>query len=341
MTEAIINLDTVNPIEFFGVNNSKFDILKRKFPLLKILSRGSQIKLSGQPTEVANAQTRIGQLVKYLERNGHLSENYFAEILGDDENGESNTVVVENEANNDILVFGPNGKVIRAKTANQKLMAQVSEKNDIIFAMGPAGTGKTYTAVALAVRALKNKAVRKIILTRPAVEAGESLGFLPGDLKEKIDPYLRPLYDALDDMIPADKLNYYMANRIIEIAPLAYMRGRTLDNSFIILDEAQNTTDLQLKMFLTRIGPSAKAIITGDLSQVDLPKNQKSGLMKAKRILQGIEGIAHIQLDEADVVRHRLVKHIIRAYDKEQVAEEQREEENREKYRKLGENKQQ
>ncbi len=341
MTEAIINLDTVNPIEFFGVNNSKFDILKRKFPLLKILSRGSQIKLSGQASEVSNAQARIGQLVKYLERNGHLSENYFAEILGDDENGEGPALSVENEANNDILVFGPNGKVIRAKTANQKLMAQVSEKNDIIFAMGPAGTGKTYTAVALAVRALKNKAVRKIILTRPAVEAGENLGFLPGDLKEKIDPYLRPLYDALDDMIPADKLNYYMANRIIEIAPLAYMRGRTLDNSFIILDEAQNTTDLQLKMFLTRIGPSAKAIITGDLSQVDLPKNQKSGLMKAKRILQGIEGIAHIELDEADVVRHRLVKHIIRAYDKEQMAEEKREEENREKFRKLGENKQQ
>jgi len=341
LTEAIINLDTVNPIEFFGVNNSKFDILKRKFPLLKILSRGSQIKLSGQASEVSNAQARIGQLVKYLERNGHLSENYFAEILGDDENGEGPALSVENEANNDILVFGPNGKVIRAKTANQKLMAQVSEKNDIIFAMGPAGTGKTYTAVALAVRALKNKAVRKIILTRPAVEAGENLGFLPGDLKEKIDPYLRPLYDALDDMIPADKLNYYMANRIIEIAPLAYMRGRTLDNSFIILDEAQNTTDLQLKMFLTRIGPSAKAIITGDLSQVDLPKNQKSGLMKAKRILQGIEGIAHIELDEADVVRHRLVKHIIRAYDKEQMAEEKREEENREKFRKLGENKQQ
>jgi len=334
LTEAIINLDTVNPIEFFGVNNSKFDILKRKFPLLKILSRGSQIKLSGQASEVSNAQTRIGQLVKYLERNGHLSENYFAEILGEDENGES-VVTVENEANNDILVFGPNGKVIRAKTANQKLLATVSEKNDIIFAIGPAGTGKTYTAVALAVRALKNKAVRKIILTRPAVEAGESLGFLPGDLKEKIDPYLRPLYDALDDMIPADKLNYYMANRIIEIAPLAYMRGRTLDNSFIILDEAQNTTDLQLKMFLTRIGPSAKAIITGDMSQVDLPKNQKSGLLKATRILQGIEGIAQIQLDEADVVRHRLVKHIIRAYDKDQVAEEQKEEENKQAFRNL------
>lgn len=334
MTEAIINLETVNPIEFFGVNNSKFDILKRKFPLLKILSRGSQIKLSGQPEEVANAQGRIGQVIKYLERNGHLSENYFSEILGDEETGES--VVKDEGIGNDILVFGPNGKVIRAKTQNQKLMATASEKNDIIFALGPAGTGKTYTAVALAVRALKNKAVRKIILTRPAVEAGESLGFLPGDLKEKIDPYLRPLYDALDDMIPSDKLNYYMANRIIEIAPLAYMRGRTLDNSFIILDEAQNATDLQLKMFLTRIGPSAKAIITGDMTQVDLPKNQRSGLIKATRILKNIEGIAHIQLDEADVVRHRLVKQIIRAYDTEQEKEEAREAENKEQYRKLG-----
>jgi phosphate starvation-inducible PhoH-like protein len=223
------------------------------------------------------------------------------------------------------LVFGPNGKVVRARTQNQKLMAQAAEKNDIIFALGPAGTGKTYTAVALAVRALKNKAVRKIILTRPAVEAGESLGFLPGDLKEKIDPYLRPLYDALDDMLPGDKLNYYMSNRIIEIAPLAYMRGRTLDNAFIILDEAQNATDLQLKMFLTRIGASAKAIITGDMTQVDLPRNQRSGLIRATRILQNIEGIAHIKLDEADVVRHRLVKQIIRAYDREQAREEEQE----------------
>jgi phosphate starvation-inducible protein PhoH and related proteins len=322
LTEAIINLETVNPIEFFGINNSKFDILKRKFPLLKILSRGSQIKLSGQPDEVATAQGKIGQVIKYLERNGHLSENYFSRILGDEEQGEA--PVEDAATNNDILVFGPNGKVIRAKTANQKAMAAVSEKNDIIFAIGPAGTGKTYTAVALAVRALKNKAVRKIILTRPAVEAGESLGFLPGDLKEKIDPYLRPLYDALDDMLPSDKLNYYMANRIIEIAPLAYMRGRTLDNAFIILDEAQNSTDLQLKMFLTRIGSSAKAIITGDLTQVDLPKNQKSGLAKASRILKNIEGIAHIELDESDVVRHRLVKHIIRAYDKDQARDEER-----------------
>lgn len=320
MTEAIINLETVNPIEFFGINNNKFDVLKKTFPLLKILSRGSQIKLSGKPDEVAMAQGKIEQIIKYLERNGHISENYFSRVLGNEEQGDQ--PLLDENAGNDILVFGPNGKVVRAKTAYQKLMATVSEKNDILFAIGPAGTGKTYTAVALAVRALKNKSVKKIILTRPAVEAGESLGFLPGDLKEKIDPYLRPLYDALDDMIPADKLTYYMANRIIEIAPLAYMRGRTLDNSFIILDEAQNTTDLQLKMFLTRIGPSAKAIITGDMSQVDLPKNQRSGLVRASRILKNIDGIGYVELDEADVVRHRLVKFIIRAYDKEQARED-------------------
>jgi phosphate starvation-inducible PhoH-like protein len=332
LTEAIINLETVNPIEFFGINNSKFELLKRKFPLLKILSRGTQIKITGQPDEVANAQAKISQVIQYLERNGHVSDNYFSRILGDDEQEAQS----EEPVQNDILVFGPNGKVIRAKTQNQKLMAQVSEKNDIIFALGPAGTGKTYTAVALAVRALKNKTVRKIILTRPAVEAGESLGFLPGDLKEKIDPYLRPLYDALDDMIPSDKLNYFMSNRIIEIAPLAYMRGRTLDNAFIILDEAQNATELQLKMFLTRIGASAKAIITGDLSQVDLPKNQKSGLLKASRILQNIEGIAHVQLDEADVVRHRLVKQIIRAYDKDQEREEELEQKRSQQWQALG-----
>src|SRR5690349_4848470 len=221
----------------------------------------------------------------------------------------------------DILVFGPNGKSVRARTANQKRMVVEAEKNDIVFAIGPAGTGKTYTAVALAVRALKNKQVKKIILTRPAVEAGESLGFLPGDLKEKIDPYLRPLYDALDDMIPADKLGYYMTTRTIEIAPLAYMRGRTLDNAFIILDEAQNATDLQIKMFLTRIGANAKAIITGDMTQVDLPRNQRSGLSTAVRILQGVDGISHIELDEEDVVRHRLVKQILRAYTKEHEKE--------------------
>ncbi len=323
MTEAIINLETVNPIEFFGVNNSKLEILKKRFPLLKILSRGTQIKLAGQPDEVANAREKIDLIVQYLERNGHLSEQYFAQIIGaNEEEAEGAGEVVNPLDGNDILVFGPNGKVVRAKTANQRKLVSVADKGDIIFAIGPAGTGKTYTAVALAVRALKNKAVRKIILTRPAVEAGESLGFLPGDLKEKIDPYLRPLYDALDDMIPADKLSYYMANRIIEIAPLAYMRGRTLDNSYIILDEAQNATDLQLKMFLTRIGASAKAIITGDITQIDLPKNQKSGLGKAARILKNIPGIEHIELNENDVVRHRLVKQIIRAYDKEHEREE-------------------
>jgi phosphate starvation-inducible PhoH-like protein len=330
LTETIVNLETVNPIEFFGINNSKFEILKRKFPLLKMLSRGTQIKLSGQPDEVSAAQVKIQQVIKYLERNGHLSEAYFSKILGEEDAPENAN---EELNSSDILVFGPNGKVIRAKTQNQKLMAVASEKNDILFAIGPAGTGKTYTAVALAVRALKNKAVRKIILTRPAVEAGESLGFLPGDLKEKIDPYLRPLYDALDDMIPADKLSYYMANRVIEIAPLAYMRGRTLDNSFIILDEAQNATDLQLKMFLTRIGASAKAIITGDMTQVDLPKNQKSGLLKATKILHNIDGIAQIKLDESDVVRHRLVKLIIRAYEKEHLNEEQAEIESKKNYR--------
>jgi phosphate starvation-inducible PhoH-like protein len=315
LTETIINLESVNPLEFFGVNNGKLDLLKKKFPLLKILSRGTQIKLSGSPEQIETAKEKIELLIQFLERNGHVSENYFEQILGGDD---QETVDHFTERNpNEVLVFGPNGKSVRARTANQKKMVQMSEKNDIIFAIGPAGTGKTYTAVALAVRALKNKMVKKIILTRPAVEAGESLGFLPGDLKEKIDPYLRPLYDALDDMIPADKLGYYMSTRVIEIAPLAYMRGRTLDNAYIILDEAQNTTDLQIKMFLTRIGANAKAIITGDLSQVDLPKNQRSGLEKATRILKNIDGIAHIELDEEDVVRHRLVKAIIRAYDKE------------------------
>ncbi|SFP83814.1 PhoH family protein [Parafilimonas terrae] len=315
MTETIINLDTLNPIEFFGVNNRKLDILRKKFPLLKILSRGTQLKLSGAPEQVESAKEKIDLIVQYMERNGDLSENYFEQILGGDDAETIDNFVDKNP--NDILVFGPNGKTVRARTANQKRMVQAADSNDIVFAIGPAGTGKTYTAVAIAVRALKNKLVKKIILTRPAVEAGESLGFLPGDLKEKIDPYLRPLYDALDDMIPADKLGYYMSTRTIEIAPLAYMRGRTLDNAFIILDEAQNANDLQLKMFLTRIGANAKAIITGDPTQVDLPKNQRSGLDKAIRILQNINGIAHIELDEEDVVRHRLVKAIIKAYDKE------------------------
>jgi len=319
LTETIINLETVNPIEFFGVNNGKLDILKKKFPLLKILSRGTQIKLSGAPEQIEGAKEKIELLVQYLQRNGHMSENYFEQILGGDDQQVVDNFIDRNP--NDVLVFGPNGKTVRARTVNQKRMVTAVDKNDIVFAIGPAGTGKTYTAVALAVRALKNKTVKKIILTRPAVEAGENLGFLPGDLKEKIDPYLRPLYDALDDMIPADKLGYYMTTRIIEIAPLAYMRGRTLDNAFIILDEAQNTNDGQIKMFLTRIGANAKAIITGDPTQVDLPKNMRSGIEKALRILKNVDGIAHIELDEEDVVRHKLVKAIIKAYDKDKEFE--------------------
>lgn len=319
MTETIINLDTVNPIEFFGVNNGKLDILKKKFPRLKILSRGTQLKLSGAPEQIENARDKINLAVQYLERNGNMSENYLEQILGGDDEKVIDYFVEKNQT--DVLVFGPHGKSVRARTSNQKKMVQSIDKNDIVFAIGPAGTGKTYTAVALAVRALKNKQVKKIILTRPAVEAGENLGFLPGDLKEKIDPYLRPLYDALDDMIPADKLGYFMTTHAIEIAPLAYMRGRTLDNAFIILDEAQNATDLQLKMFLTRIGANAKAIITGDITQIDLPPKVKSGLEKSVRILANIEGIGHVVLDEEDVVRHKLVKAIIKAYDKEKLKE--------------------
>jgi phosphate starvation-inducible protein PhoH and related proteins len=321
LTETIINLDSVNPIEFFGVNNGKLDVLKKKFPLLKILSRGTQLKLSGAPEQIDTAVEKVNLVLQYLERSGSMSEAYFEQILGGDDAEVTDNFADKNP--NDILVFGPNGKTVRARTPNQKKMVAAADKNDIVFAIGPAGTGKTYTAVALAVRALKNKLVKKIILTRPAVEAGENLGFLPGDLKEKIDPYLRPLYDALDDMIPAEKLGYYMTTRTIEIAPLAYMRGRTLDNAFIILDEAQNTNDLQLKMFLTRIGANAKAIITGDPTQIDLPRNMRSGLEKASRILQNIEGISHITLSEEDVVRHKLVKAIIKAYDKEHEKEEE------------------
>ena len=319
MTETIINLETVSPIEFFGVNNGKLDILKKKFPRLKILSRGTQIKLSGAPEQIEEARDKINLAVQYLERNGQMSDNYLEQILGGDDEKVIDHFIEKNQT--DVLVFGPHGKSVRARTSNQKKMVQAVDKNDIVFAIGPAGTGKTYTAVALAVRELKNKQVKKIILTRPAVEAGENLGFLPGDLKEKIDPYLRPLYDALDDMIPADKLGYYMTTRTIEIAPLAYMRGRTLDNAFIILDEAQNSTDLQLKMFLTRIGANAKAIITGDITQIDLPPKIRSGLEKSVRILANIDGIGHVVLDEEDVVRHKLVKAIIRAYDKEKLKE--------------------
>jgi phosphate starvation-inducible PhoH-like protein len=276
-----------------------------------MVSRGNSIKAEGIEEDLQVFKGKVDSMVLHTERYGKLTEDAMEKIIL----GEASKVESAKDLSQ-VLVYGNNGTVVRARTANQRQMVIESEKNDILFAIGPAGTGKTYTAVALAVRALKEKLVKKIILTRPAVEAGENLGFLPGDLKEKIDPYLRPLYDALDDMIPPDKLAYFMQNRTIEVAPLAFMRGRTLDHSFILLDEAQNATSPQLKMFLTRIGPNSKTIITGDPTQIDLPKSQQSGLDTALRILANVEGINTIRLQESDVVRHRLVKEIIRAYDK-------------------------
>jgi len=271
-------------------------------------------------------------MIRLLKENQELTSNTVKDIVGG--YNPYNRMTSSKRDNGSVIVYGNGGKKITARTRNQKRMVELSEHNDILFALGPAGTGKTYTAVALAVKALKNKLVKKIILTRPAVEAGESLGFLPGDLKEKIDPYLRPLYDALDDMLPSEKLEYFMTNRTIEVAPLAFMRGRTLDNAFIILDEAQNTTSMQLKMFLTRLGPNARCIITGDLSQIDLPRSQRSGLRTATELLGGLEGIATVHLTAEDVVRHRLVKAIIQAYERSRkekdvlLSQDQKEEDN-------------
>lgn len=309
MTEKIISIDRVNPGRFFGPDNSNFKYLKSLFPKLKLSSRGDQIKVSGSEEEIDVFESKIAQMLDYLDDHPKLSRSDMDSIVVDEK--EFNGVTKSTEA----IVFGPKGKVVRARTANQRNLVEEVEKNDVVFAIGPAGTGKTYTAVALAVRALKNKEVKKLILARPAVEAGESLGFLPGDLKEKIDPYLKPLYDSLSDMLPADKYARYIENGTIEIIPLAFMRGRTLDNCFVILDEAQNATETQLKMFLTRMGPNAKVIITGDLSQVDLPRHQRSGLKGALKILRRIKGIRFVELDTSDVVRHRLVKEIIKAYD--------------------------
>ena len=312
MSELTINIEQVNPIDFFGVNNSKLNVLKKKFPLLKVVSRGTKLKASGSEEELIVFQEKVNILLKFLEKYGKLLPRDIDELLNDKEKVSESLP----DDNKNILVYGANGNIVRARTANQKKLVDTSTNKDIVFAIGPAGTGKTYTAVALAVRALKEKQVKRIILTRPAVEAGESLGFLPGDLKEKIDPYLRPLYDGLYDMIPGEKLAYYFENRIIEVAPLAFMRGRTLDKAFIILDEAQNCTVAQLKMFLTRIGPSAKCIITGDRTQIDLPRNQKSGLGVAINLLKNINGIGTVELTTSDVLRHKLVGKIITAFDK-------------------------
>jgi phosphate starvation-inducible protein PhoH and related proteins len=326
LKEINLSLELENVVDFFGVNDANLEVVRRSFPALKVVGRGHEIKIIGEPEMVAEAEAKILKLMSYYRENGMLTPTEVDFILGNkkstaqETNGKSPST--GSSDGRDVLVFGPSGLLVRARTPNQRRMVESSEKNDIVFAIGPAGTGKTYTAVALAVRALKNREIRRIILTRPAVEAGEHLGFLPGDLKEKIDPYLRPLYDALFDMIPGEKLKTFLENGVIEVAPLAFMRGRTLDHAYVILDEAQNATESQLKMFLTRMGPNAKMIVTGDMSQVDLPRNQPSGLIQATKILKNIDGIGMVHLDATDVVRHRLVKDIIHAYDKPANKEE-------------------
>lgn len=310
MSEQIVQIENVNPGDLYGANDQHLTMIKSLFPKIKIIARGDFIKIIGKDEEVEYFINRLNLLTMHLERYGSISSKVIEEIMLCA--GESD--YIKNLNDSDVLVYGRNGLQIKAITANQKIMVKSSEEKDMVFAIGPAGTGKTYTAVALAVRALKNKEVRRIILTRPAVEAGENLGFLPGDLKEKLDPYLQPLYDALRDMLPQAKLQGYMEDGTIEIAPLAFMRGRTLDHAFVILDEAQNATRSQLKMFLTRMGRSAKFIITGDITQIDLPKNQPSGLPQATEILKDVKGIEFIFLNEKDVVRHRLVTDIVNAY---------------------------
>jgi len=309
LTERNITITEIEPVDLLGVNNSILKYIQSRFPNLKIVSRGRNLKFSGEEIELDLFEEKINLMINYFKKYKTLSEGDLENIMG--ENGNE---TVKNTVGDQVIVHGNNGKKISARTHNQRKLVESSFENDMVFAVGPAGTGKTYTAVALAVRALKNKEVKKIILTRPAVEAGENLGFLPGDLKEKLDPYLQPLYDGLRDMIPAEKLEEHIENNIIQIAPLAFMRGRTLDNAFVILDEAQNATESQIKMFLTRMGKSAKFIINGDPSQIDLPRNQNSGLIKALTVLKDIEGIGIVELDENDVIRHKLVKRIIKAF---------------------------
>jgi len=322
LSERIYTLDVIDPQQFYGPNNLHLTIIKSKFPKLQFVARGDEIKIFGDEASMDAFQTAMKHLEKVFLKGKEINEHIVLEALdGIEVVKPENTGGPPLIGTGDVLLIGTRGQQIKARTRNQVKMVNAARTNDIVFAIGPAGTGKTYTAVAIAVLALKEREIRRIILTRPAVEAGENLGFLPGDLKEKIDPYLRPLYDALEDMIPNDKLKSMVESRTVEIAPLAFMRGRTLDNCYVILDEAQNSTDLQLKMFLTRMGPNAKLIITGDLTQIDLPRKQQSGLGKALRLLKNIKGIAQIQLDTDDVVRHRLVKEIVHAYDRETECE--------------------
>lgn len=312
MLEKTITIEDVSLIDFLGAQNANIKIVAAAFPKSKIISRGNEIRIKGTEPEINKISEVIEMLLNHLNKYGKLNQDSIKRFLG------TGSILSETEVHDDedVIVYGNKGIVVKAKSANQKKLVDTAKQNDLVFAIGPAGTGKTYTAVAIAVKALKNREVKKIIITRPAVEAGENLGFLPGDLKEKIDPYLRPIYDALDDMLPPDKLKLYQESRVIEIAPLAYMRGRTLNKAFILLDEAQNTTTMQMKMFLTRMGPESKVIITGDKTQVDLPKNSKSGLVEATEILKGVPGVGFVELDGDDVVRHKLVKKILAAYEK-------------------------
>ena len=308
--EKIISLEDIDFTHFWGINEKMLQFIKILFPKVKIVVRGEMLKLIGAEDDIAYFEDKFHSMLTFYNKFGRLNEENIMQIMESTPNTGDKA-----EADNEILVHGRNGLLIKARTANQQKLVQACEQNDLVFAIGPAGTGKTYTAVALAVRALKNKEIKRIILTRPAVEAGENLGFLPGDLRDKLDPYLQPLYDALRDMIPQQKLLSYWEDNTIEIAPLAFMRGRTLDNAFVILDEAQNATSAQLKMFLTRMGKNAKFVVTGDITQVDLPKNQTSGLPHATKILDGIDGIAIIQLQKSDIIRHKLVSKIINAYE--------------------------
>jgi len=307
MSEKLITLSNIELVKLFGTNNKKLDKIKKLFPQIKIVSRGEKLKIIGNSDQIRYFEKKLTGFIKHINQYNSLTVSQIEHLV----EGDESEILKTKE---DIILHGQNGKIIKARTSNQRKMICEIKKNDMLFAIGPAGTGKTYTAVAIAVKSLKDKEVKRIIFTRPAVEAGENLGFLPGDLKEKLDPYMQPIYDALFDMIPIERLNDYLEQGTIQIAPLAFMRGRTLDKAFVILDEGQNTTEKQMKMFLTRMGRSAKFIITGDETQIDLPKNQKSGLTNAVNTLKDIKGISFITLDGNDVIRHKLVKDIINAY---------------------------
>ena len=315
MAEKKFTLTNIDPIEIYGSRNSKLDLIKSYYPKLKIIARGGKLTVLGDEEMIEQFETKLQVLIQHFHKYNRLTESNIDRLIMEDHN-----VILE--LDDDVIVHGTHGKLVKARTSNQRKLVDLSYDKDMVFAIGPAGTGKTYTAVALAVRALKNKEVKRIILTRPAVEAGENLGFLPGDMKDKLDPYMQPLYDALNDMIPSEKLKAFIEERVIQIAPLAFMRGRTLDNAFVILDEAQNTTVQQMKMFLTRMGRSAKFVVTGDMTQIDLPNRQKSGLRHSLELLKDVPEIGMVYLDQKDVIRHKLVMKIIQAYKQEQTIKE-------------------